>query len=692
MPIKSQVLSRGPRSRYAIRFFSRTALWAVALLFFLTLVRTSACLLYSLPAAARMTDVLHAFWLGLRFDLSAICYILALPTLLAGPWIALGTQGSLRALQNFVKSYLAVFSFLVIFISVIDLFFYSYFQDHLNILIFGFFEDDTKAVVQSIWKNYPVVPGLLAIGLVTWGLWKGLRRLFQITADENWSAPQLFFFPGYLILILSVSLGARGSLGLFPLGVADTAISSEPFVNYLAFNGVHSLHRAVKLRLRERSVWNINEKTYGYTDAKTAAQDFLGRQLPDSNDPLTWIRSRTPVNPWAEKTKPHVIVLMMESFGSYWLRESREDFDLTGELRKHLREDYLFLNFVPSMTATIGSLSALMINTPHRPEGGFLTESRYLQVPFRTAPARIYRANGYKTRFIYGGAIGWRDIDKFARTQGFESIEGDFDVEAKLGRKLEKHDWGLYDEDVWAYLEATLKEAISPELVVVMTTTNHPPYQLPSNYRPGPLNIPESLKKRLNVDEKLAHARFAAFQYSNQKLGEFLTRLKSSPLAERTLIAATGDHGFLLVNFEEGELLRKWQVPLYLYLPTKIRPKKVNLKAFGSHADLFPTLMPLSLSNVEIAGFGHNLLDPDAQHDAFHFSRLAMNRDGAVLVENASKTRYFQWKEGEDLLRPSDPTPPLESLSKRYKALMSFLDEFYEFERRNKGSHENSRR
>lgn len=667
-----------------MRAFRPFLIWSLATLAVLMGFRLLAWSLFTRTGDIESGELFAALILGFRFDLSAVCYALALPTLILTALYALGLTRSSRFLNSSLVVYFSVISFAVVFLSVMNLIYYTYFQDHFNIMVFGFFEDDTKALISTMWKNYPAVWILGGLALTFVVIWKLLRLvfrapLFAASKDRPFWQRALASFA----VIFVISLGARGSLGLFPLGVADATISNKPFVNYLAFSGLHSLHRAIKLRLRETSVWNINAKTYGYQDARTAAQDFLGRQdLPAADDPLTWFQKTIPARKGKGAPSPHVVVLMMESFGSYWLSLETPGFNLTGELQKHFREDTLFLNFVPSMTATIGSLSALMINTPHRPDGGFLTENRYLQVPFRTAPARIYQEAGYKTRFIYGGAVGWRDIDKFARTQGFESVEGDFEIQKALGRKLETHDWGLFDEDVWAYVQKTLSEATTPELVVVMTTTNHPPYQLPSTYQPLPLEMPIDLRSRLNVDPSLALARFRAFQYSNQKLGEFMTTLKASPLAEKTLVAATGDHGFLIVNFNDSELLQKWQVPFYLYIPTALKPAKIDTRVFGSHADIFPTLMSLSLPGRQVPMIGTNMLDPDVRHEAYHFSRLAFSSEGAVLVENAQRTRFFDWREDRERLQPTSPKSDLEAMAKRYKALMSFLDEYYEYERK----------
>jgi hypothetical protein len=43
----------------------------------------------------------------------------------------------------------------------VDTGYYSYFQDHINVLIFGLLDDDTLALLRTFWKNYAVVQILL---------------------------------------------------------------------------------------------------------------------------------------------------------------------------------------------------------------------------------------------------------------------------------------------------------------------------------------------------------------------------------------------------------------------------------------------------------------------------------------------------------------------------------------------------
>lgn len=681
-----------PAFRNFRQWMIRWLLTCGALLVFFFLTRVTALLYYGSWSTIIQTqkwDLFRAFGMGVRFDGVALSYGLILPLLSYAIWIFFPSARAAQIMTWFGRFYFVVLIFVVMALTLGDLGYYSYFQDHFNVLVFGFFEDDTGALIRTMWKNYPVIPILLCTSLFIWFLLRQAKKIFRV---DNWDLSdrpiQFRSVALFVVCIPLLGLGARGSVGLFPLHEMDATISPDPFLNYLSYSGIHGLYRASKVKFQNQRVWNLNGVFYGYNNWQDAAKDHFDLkddQIP--NDPLELIKQTTGKNHWAEKTKPHVVVIMMESWGGFWLRFHSPEFNLKGALEKHLQEDFIYTNFMPSMTATIGSLSALMVNSPHRPEGNFLTESRYMQVPFRFAPSFVYKKAGYKTRFIYGGGIGWRSVDRFARVQGYDTAEGDVMIERKLGRPLEKHDWGVFDEDLFEYLEITLKEATEPQFVFVLTTTNHPPYQLPTTYKPLPLNPPEDLQKQFISDASIVQGRFSAFQYSNQKLGEFMDRLKSGPLAKNTILGVTGDHSFLLINFKDSDLLRKSQVPFYLYLPMEARKELTGKhrgktfydpSVFGSHIDIFPTLFEASLSNATHYSFGTSLFENEKPHQAYYYNRLAINKEGAVVA--GLTTDYYHWDPPFEQLKAGPATPPLENLYKKYKSLMGLMDYFYEFE------------
>ncbi|MEN0060006.1 MAG: LTA synthase family protein, partial [Bdellovibrio sp.] len=392
------------------------------------------------------SDVIHAFILGARFDGTVLFYINSIPLLM---WLMISLFSFWKRLApaldkifshfaQFLIPYYAVMLFIVTFVSAVDFGFYSFYQDRINVLIFGFIEDDTLALIKTMWRNYPILWIFTGLGLFTYFMCKGLKLHFQ-QLKEWWPARfHKVSYPAFVLFFLLVfvlnGVGARGSLGLFPLSEMDTGFSRSLFVNHLGFNGVRALARAMELKSLQKSKWDSNLQYYGYGhNPRQAFADFYNipeEQVPA--DPLQLLRHRTPVNAWAAKTRPHVLILTMESLGAYWLRYNQKDFDLLGPFKNHLQEDTYLRHFLSSSDATIGSLSCLMIGSPQRPISEFLTESEYLQVPFRSSPARVFKQAGYKARFLYGGNPGWREVNKFAFAQGFDAVEGEYEIEKGL--------------------------------------------------------------------------------------------------------------------------------------------------------------------------------------------------------------------------------------------------------------------
>lgn len=597
-------------------------------------------------------DLAKALWLGVRFDLSVLCYLMIIPFLIL----------AFKQPMKWVRRYYYVMWLLVAMILAADAGYYSYFQDHLNVLIFAFIEDDTTALLWTFWKNYPIIKILILLALYTWfTIW--LFRKILVEAKVRNSKKNKYVLAAVLVCeFFLISLGARASLGLFPLGVADTVISNKSFINYISFNGVHAMHRAFKLKSQQNTDWNANLKRYGYDDPKKAFADYFEiplEQVPE--DPLTLLKKKTPKNPWAEKHKPHLVMIVMESMGGHYLKYHSPEFNLLGALETHFKKRPPMLNFFPSHNSTIGSLSSLMIASPQRPEAAFLTESDYLQVSFRSSPANILKSHGYTNRFIYGGNPGWRDVHKFARYQGFESVEGEADIEKFLKRPIAKHDWGVYDQELFEYILKTLEQATTPQFLMVMTTTNHPPYQIPSDYNVGEFKLPENFRKKLTTDEALVTQRMRAYKYSNDMLGKFLTNLESSPVGDRSVVAVTGDHSFWVVNFSNDEEVQKYSVPFYLHTPKDLKINW-NPNTYGSHKDIFPTLLPLILSEAEFESVGDSLFYEKRFNAAMHANLLMATPDGV-----------FQVKKDEE-----------NKTTRKYKALMGVMDYYSNVEKKKK--------
>ncbi|MEY4617023.1 MAG: hypothetical protein RJB66_1983 [Pseudomonadota bacterium] len=571
-------------------------------------------------------DLLKALWLGLRFDLSALCHLTTISLILWLPWLILGPNRWSSKMLGLQKN---LWAFLLVILSLIliaDFAFYGFFQDHLNVLIFGFIQDDTQALIRTFWKNYPVIEGAVIIALFYWACQRWLKKLW-LGPQEDFQ-PQLKF-PALAIAVIYflIGLGARGSTGLFPLEIMHTAISSQSFINALSFNGPHALVRAIQLYDQQHQRWNENLLQLGYEqDPQRAIIDFSQKPIKENSDPFGLLITRTSKKDLNHKPLPHVVVVLMESWGSDWMKLNSPTFNVLGAFAKHKKEDLFTPSLMPSNVATIGSLGSLLVDLPHRFYSPFLTESTYLNVEFSTAPARIFQAQKYQTHFIYGGNSGWRSIDQFIPRQGYGRLHAEADIKAKFSEVSEDdllHDWGVYDEYVFKYAQDLLLKSTSPQFIFILTTSNHPPYTTPPSYKKLPLEFTPAIESKLIGDVQLGKERLMAFQYANQQLGLFLDDVKKGPLANRTLIAATGDHSFYIRSYENLEIFEKWAVPLYLKIPPSHQMEPKPILSIGSHIDIFPTLYNLIFSELDYTSLGQDLLNPNQKTWSFHTPSLS---------------------------------------------------------------------
>jgi phosphoglycerol transferase MdoB-like AlkP superfamily enzyme len=629
--------------------------------------------------------LLKALLLGVRYDLMPLAYINALPFLLIHIGYFIPGKQSVNFLKQTIRSLLVLGYFLLTWIYVCDYGFYSYFQDHLNILFFGFFEDDTLAVVTSIWKNYnvPLWLGVLAVFHIA--LFK-LVKIFFSSYEMDLKVKNFDYkFPvTFVVGVISLAFMARGSFTRLPLSLEDAHISSHEFINKLSLNGVLTLNRALKIRKTFGEAQFDYLKKFSYASWEDAFQDALHSSPMQKNLRKSLIK-KSPLNLSAKSSPPHVVVVVMESFGSYWNEKNGPDFNILGELQSHFEEDFLFKNFLPAENGTIGSIVSVSTSQVIRPGARFLSESEFMTTSLGSSGHLPYKNAGFDTHFVYGGKLGWRDLGKFLAVQKYDKLWGADEIkeampELKQVRPRDLgNEWGIFDEYLYAFIEEQLKTATRPQFFLVLSTSNHPPFEFPTTYNTLPLTLEEALLNKLTVDEELARKRFSGFQYANQKMGEFLTRIKRSHLKDNAVVALTGDHSFWIskgVGLEEE--FKRYAVPFYIYAPERLAPATYDKEKFGSHEDIFPTLYQLTLSEQNYVGLGENLFS-EASY-AMNSSGLVANKSGAY-----HHGEFWRWKNRESLiLERTEESPELLKLKKHYSGLIGITDLYLKEEKNGK--------
>lgn len=634
-----------------------------------------------------------ALFLGFRYDLMPLAFVNALPFIIINLAFFIPGKFTIRSVRGLVVTLLYAGYVLIGWLYVFDYGFYSYFQDHLNILVFGFFEDDTKALLITIWKNYNVPLWGIVLFFLHYGLFKLVKFLFSPFDFDLKARPFNFRIPlGFISGLALIVFMARGNFTRLPLSIEDAYISKNEFINEIALNGALSLNRAIKIRKTFGKSQYDYLKNNGFNDWKEAYRAFTGFS-PTGEDIRAALTVKTRSNPFLKENPPHVVMVVMESFGSYWNETDSENFQILGELKDHLKEGLLFKNFLPAENGTIGSIVSVATSQVIRPGARFLSESEYMSTSLDSAVQLPYKQSGYETHFVYGGKLGWRDLGKYLAVQKYDHLWGADEIKEAMpelnhfsDRDL-GNEWGIFDEYLYAFIDEQLRTSTKPQFFIVLTTSNHPPFEYPSSYMPKKLDLSKDFLARLTVDEEIARKRFLGFQYANQKMGEFLSKIKTSKLNDNTVVAFTGDHSYWIAkSVGHDQEFKRYAVPFFIRLPEKYKPANVDLTKFGSHEDIFPTLYNLTLSDQPYVKLGEDIITENS--DAINSSGIFANQAGAY-----HHNKFWKWANLEEqILIETTETPELQALKLKARGLIGLTDSYLKSEKNRKPSDEGNDR
>ncbi len=636
--------------------------------------RVSMWLAYA--GAGRGSELLWpVLWQGMRYDLVAGALSALLVALLAAPlWLLGRREQAVRWAQWLLVTVLLVFALL----SVCEHFYYAFYKTRFDPIVFGMFEDDTGAILQTVWKDYPVIPGLLgllAAGIALgWlvprlGQWLGLR---WPAGGGGWSRAGVLLIQCVVLLLL-----ARGSVGTFPLVRRDVTVSADPFVNALVLNAPLTLYRAARVRAKETDIGSdplVGVHRLGFASLEDAA---AAAGLP-SGEPARVRAALFPTAPGVPRTlseSPHVVLGLMESFGQDLLYSDGPGNDMLGRLRGELAYGHRFDNFIAGQNGTHPELENLLLGSPITP----LTLGRNARIAFDTSAALPFKRAGYRTAFVYGGGSDWREIGTAFTHQGFDRVYDARDIRQQFP-KADGTEWGLYDAWLFRFAQDLLAKADADGerlFLVLLTTSNHPPFELDTAHRALPQDL-AALGPRASRDTIELRRMLTTYQYQADEFGAFLQTLRQSPLGERTVIAAAGDHN-LRTHYRydlPAEQVDVDRVFAWLRVPDAFAPAGPgpDPRAFAGHADLIPTLVTLALPGQPYFATGRNLWEaPEDGGEALaQFDRL-YTANGVLWPLHAPW--LHSWKDARHLSAEGvEPGATLSARSRRAAAGVALRD------------------
>lgn len=589
--------------------------------------------------------ILNGFLLGIKYDSATIIYGLSIPILLFYLGIVIPVKKYLPMCSIISKIWTTLILFLFLFIFCIDVFFYEFYQDHLNIIFFEIFEDDTQAVINTILKNYPVfeiVTGLVILGSVVYYL---LGKVFYHQNENSIKPLKHIGILGGSFIVFAIM--ARSSFGLFPIGMMDAAYTDDVFLNKLAPNPVFTFEKAIEARIEQKNTipfWRRNKYKDDIQSAfSKTAEYFLGSDEKNLDSTITtnsYFFQKSKSNEHLKSNPPHVIIVMMEGFGSWILDYESGEFQISCGISDWINKSIYFDHFIQAAGGSIYNLTSTILSIPAIPQTIPLSQQKYSITSFESALAESYRRNGFETTFVYGGKLSWQRLSDFVPHQGFDHVYGEGDFDAKTPQT----DWGVYDEYLFQFVFNILINSETPQFIVLFTTTNHPPFELPPSFDSPPLEMSDSLKTIIRGNEAIALKRFAAYQYTSCYLNQFLNDIYTNEKLMNTVTAVTADHNFQGIrNYSSKNILHRFRIPFFILAPESIISQPKVIPTIGSHVDISPTLINLTLSDAKYLSFGRDLLNSNLEI-------IAVNQNGVLFLPDHVLWYDYQLKQIRHLL------------------------------------------
>jgi hypothetical protein len=619
--MKFSLRTFGPRALGALSTACLQA-WVMVLSLALTLTLLRAMqITWHWPSgmAPSGTDLWAVVLQGARFDLKvcAASAILIFPLLLTVPtrwhgWIT----GTIAA--SFVTA------------SIVNLHYYGFYKTPIDPIVFGFFEDDTKAIIQTIWSDFPVALTLAVLVGLSWAAMAARKRLYgRLSLRLNRALserriPAWATLLGVLLALFMLVLTTKGTLRAMALGRQNVSVTASQFLNDMVPNGVIALKFAWDGRRESQNFTDplVGLRRLGYSSPLQAAQ-ALGLEAADEQSlHQSLIAHGAELPPTAGGRHKNLLFFLMESWSAEPFLYQAPGFDVLGRLAPTLEHACHFSNVDSAQPGTHPALEAILFSTPITP----LTLGPQGKKPIPWAVPLVLKQAGYRTLFVTSARSGWRDLDRVLKVQGFDEVIDANNLkaaypEATLGI------WGVWDSFVFRYLSDRLKQpSTQPLFVFVLTSTNHPPYDLPPDYQPVQRDRTQWRGDR-GSDELWPN--IDTYHYASDLLGALVQEVQSGPLRDNTVMAATGDHNgrsFGLYAQPERNYLSN-QVPFIIWDKGLNCGPQRQLPA--GHRDMFPSLLPLLGIHSGYIKTGRNLLlDPAKQGDALSNTPISVSYYG----------------------------------------------------------------
>ena len=561
------------------------------------------------------TEALGALMLAaLRFDGVMLGMVLVIPATL-GPWFGLRSSWA-SVWSRFSLLWLTTVFVLILFMELASPAFIAQYDARPNFLFVEYLHN-VQEVGQTLLKAYPMhlLVTALIMPVLTWMFWRWIRDATPLNLQlPVFSMARLMgvLCVSLLMFVLMVVL-ARGALGHRPANPAMAAVTSDHWVNEWPMPSLYTVAYAIYQNARNED-GGVAYGSLPQDRVVALVRETTG--LPatvftDPNKPLWHLRS-----PRQTRERPvNLVIVLEESLGAEFVGRLG-GLPLTPNLDRLADEGIWFEQLYATGTRSVRGIEAVIAGFPPTSVEAVVKQPK-AQRDFVTV-ASVLKAQGYDTRFFYGGESHFDNMRGFFLNNGFSQVldQNDMTQAAFVGT------WGASDGDVFDAAHEVMVKAPKdrPFMSLIFTSSNHSPFEFPE----GQIELYDQPKNTVNN----------AVKYADHALGAFIAKAKTADYWRDTVFLVIADHNSRVYGDSDFPVERFHIPALLLGGPVKT-PQKVPMLA--SQLDILPTVMGVMGIEAQTPWMGRDLLDPTlstrlAGRAIMQFDQSQAYREGDAMV------------------------------------------------------------
>jgi phosphoglycerol transferase MdoB-like AlkP superfamily enzyme len=302
----------------------------------------------------------------------------------------------------------------------------------------------------------------------------------------------------------------------------------------------------------------------------------------------------------------------MEGMSAHFIEKLGGMSNITPNIDRLIDEGILFANCYANSYRTDRGIICTLSGYPSFPKTSVMKSTIKSQKP--PSIALSLDKAGYTNTFLYGGDINFTNMNGYLYSTGYHRTIADKDFTAK---EQATHRWGVGDDITFNKLyDIVMEQADEPWSITYLTLSSHEPWTVPYNRIPN---------------DEIANS----FAFTDEHLGTFIEKLKTSGKWDNTLVVCISDH--TVAGYPKGIKQtdrERNHIPLLLLGGAIKAPARIE--KLCNQTDLAATLLAQLNLPVEEFTFSRNVLGANYKYPSTYHSY----NNGISLMDSTGYTVY----------------------------------------------------